>query len=95
MADLDEKYAWAMPSESAKSQLGKVITWDREASGRRKAMHVEGICIGVEIVGGARIVNSVTDESWPAVRFLIRPLDGSRNVWTTEFPDKPEAVTGG
>lgn len=95
MADqTPNEYAWAMPSDKAKALLGTEITWNRAAGPRRKAVNLSGICIGVERVPGMRIHDRTTGKSWPAVRYLVRPHDGSSRKWTGEFPDETETSDG-
>ena len=70
------------PSQHAKDQIGKEITWRRSAPRPREAV---GICIGVERIPGMTV--STDDGTYPAVRFQIRDKNTGRRVWTDAFAD--------
>lgn len=48
---------------------------------------VEGIVDKYELSGKV-ILDTKTGEVWPAYYLRIKPLDGSRAVWTKAFPFK-------
>lgn len=65
-------------------EVGQHVTWEMEKRGRSTT--VVGTIDRAERVLGMVIQ---TDEgTFPAVRFRIKPDDGSRAVWTCSFADK-------
>lgn len=62
-------------------ELGDEVSYSHE--GKTK----NGVITGIK-KGASNIENLKTGETWPTIRFRIKPKNGKRAFWTVGFADK-------